>query len=194
MKSAAIGRRIHFMLADTHVVRALACSAGRRSIRPGDRHHCRDSDRSNGRRCSKRQNHDYGSGQRIRPYCHDQCHGQLHTPPNFPIGHYQVQVEAPASKHYEQNDITLNVNDTVRVDARLQVGTVGQSVTVEANALQVQADTSEVSQTDHQQRYSRILPPTDEQLLQLTALVPGAHPTARLRFPRSAVPEPRHLL
>ena len=63
------------------------------------------------------------------------------------IGHYNVRVEAPGFKAYERTGITLNVNDTVRADAALQVGESRESVTVEANAVQVQADTNEVSQT-----------------------------------------------
>jgi len=37
------------------------------------------------------------------------------------IGHYTVRVEAPGFKAYLQTGITLNVNDTVRADASLQV-------------------------------------------------------------------------
>ena len=56
-------------------------------------------------------------------------------------------MEAPGFKAYERTGITLNVNDTVRADAVLQVGESRESVTVEANAVQVQADSNEVSQT-----------------------------------------------
>ena len=56
-------------------------------------------------------------------------------------------MEAAGFKAFEQTGITLNVNDTVRADATLQVGESKESVTVEANAVQVQSDTSEVSQT-----------------------------------------------
>jgi len=63
------------------------------------------------------------------------------------IGHYNVSVEMAGFKTYRQNGITLNVNDTFRADATLQVGESRESVTVEANVVQVQADTNEVSQT-----------------------------------------------
>ena len=56
-------------------------------------------------------------------------------------------MEAAGFKSYERTGITLNVNDTVRADAALQVGEASESVTVEANAVQVQADSNEVSQT-----------------------------------------------
>ena len=63
------------------------------------------------------------------------------------FGHYQVRAEAAGFKAAERTGITLNVNDTFRADMALQVGESKESVTVEANAVQVQADTNEVSQT-----------------------------------------------
>jgi hypothetical protein len=63
------------------------------------------------------------------------------------IGHYRVRAEVSGFKVYEQTGITLEVNDTVRADLSLEIGQVQESVTVEANQLAVQADTSDVSQT-----------------------------------------------
>lgn len=61
------------------------------------------------------------------------------------IGTYSVAVTAPGFKKYEQTGIVLNVNDTIRVDATLQVGEATESVTVAAEAVQVQSDTNEQS-------------------------------------------------
>ncbi len=96
-----------------------------------------------------------------------------YSAPELPNGHYQIQVVAPGFKNYDQKNITLNVGDTIRIDARLEVGTVGQSVTVEANALQVQADTSDVSQTITSTQIEN-LATNGRNVLQLTTLVPGA--------------------
>ncbi len=93
--------------------------------------------------------------------------------PELPPGRYQVKVEAQGFKTLEQKDITLDVGVTVRVDAGLQVGTVGQSVTVEANAIQVQADTSEISQTITSNQIEN-LATNGRNVLQFTTLVPGA--------------------
>ncbi len=89
------------------------------------------------------------------------------------IGHYNVRVEAPGFKVSERTGITLNVNDTVRADAGLQVGESKESVTVEANAVQVQADTNEVSQTITAAEVSD-LATNGRNVIQLAALVPGA--------------------
>ncbi len=91
----------------------------------------------------------------------------------LPIGRYNVRVEMLGFKAYEQTGITLNVNDTVRVDVALQVGELEQSVTVEANSLQIQSETNEVSQTITDTMVSQ-LATNGRNILQLTALVPGA--------------------
>ena len=96
-----------------------------------------------------------------------------YSAPALEVGQYDIQVEAPGFKTYEQKGITLNVSTMVRTDVKLQLGTVGQSVTVEANALQVQADTSDVSQTITAKQIANI-DTNGRNILQLTLLVPGA--------------------
>lgn len=92
---------------------------------------------------------------------------------DLPNGGYQLRIEVQGFKTFEQKDITLNVNATVRVDAALQIGSVGQSVTVEASVLQVQADSSVVSQTITSNQIET-LATNGRNILQLTILVPGA--------------------
>ena len=89
------------------------------------------------------------------------------------IGRYNVRVEAQGFKAYEQTGITLNVNDTVKADAALQVGGIQEVVTVEANAVQIQTSTNEVSQTITDTLVSQ-LSTNGRNVLQLAALVPGA--------------------
>jgi Carboxypeptidase regulatory-like domain len=89
------------------------------------------------------------------------------------IGHYSVRVESPGFKTHELTGITLNVNDTVRADVALQVGQAQESITVEANATQVQADTNEVSQTITASMVSD-LATNGRNVIQLATLVAGA--------------------
>jgi hypothetical protein len=93
--------------------------------------------------------------------------------PQLGIGHYTVRVEATGFKTYSRTGITLNVDDTVRIDAALQVGEASETVTVEANAIQVQADTNEVSQTINAAMVSD-LATNGRNVIQLATLVPGA--------------------
>jgi hypothetical protein len=94
----------------------------------------------------------------------------------LPIGSYKIRVEATGFKAYEQSGLTLNVNDTIRADVALRVGAVQESVTVEANAIQVQSNTNEVSQTVTDRQISE-LATNGRNVLQLTTLVPGASST-----------------
>ncbi len=92
------------------------------------------------------------------------------------IGRYQLQAEAASFKTYKQTGITLTVGETVRADVVLQVGAVAENITVEANAIQVQSDTSEISQTVTDTQVSQ-LATNGRNVLQLTTLVPGASST-----------------
>jgi Carboxypeptidase regulatory-like domain len=65
--------------------------------------------------------------------------------PQLQIGTYTVEATAPGFKKYEKTGITLNVNDTVRVDPALEVGQATESVTVAAEAVEVQSDSNERS-------------------------------------------------
>jgi len=96
-----------------------------------------------------------------------------YSAPNLPNGRYEVSVEVPGFANYDRKDIVVNVDQTVREDAKLQVGNVGQSITVETGQLQVQSDTSDVSQTITSTQLSNIST-NGRNVLQLTTLVPGA--------------------
>jgi hypothetical protein len=66
--------------------------------------------------------------------------------PDIRIGHYTVRVEAKGFKAAERKDIALQVGDRARLDFQMQVGTAQETVTVEATAVAVQSDSSEISQ------------------------------------------------
>src|SRR5947209_9099118 len=57
--------------------------------------------------------------------------------PFLPVGRYSVSVEFKGFKKFVKNDIELNVSDRLTVDAALQAGAVTETVTVEAEPLQV---------------------------------------------------------
>lgn len=61
------------------------------------------------------------------------------------IGDYSLKVTAPGFKTYKKSGLVLNEAQTLRADAKLQVGSAAQTVTVQATALQVQSETSEIS-------------------------------------------------
>src|SRR5215469_17235489 len=69
----------------------------------------------------------------------------LYEVPGLAVGTYNLKVTAPGFKTYTATGIVVDVAATVRADVRLDVGSAAQTVTVQANALQVQSETSEVS-------------------------------------------------
>jgi len=65
--------------------------------------------------------------------------------PSLPIGKYDVKCSASGFKIEEQKGVILNVNDRDRVDFQRKVGAKTETISVEANALAVQSDSSEQS-------------------------------------------------
>lgn len=93
--------------------------------------------------------------------------------PDLKIGHYVVHAKGANFKLAEQKDITLTVAERRRVDFQLQLGSAQESVTVEANAVQVQSDTGEVSDVISGQQITN-LATNGRSVAELEALVPGA--------------------
>src|SRR5579863_6967230 len=93
--------------------------------------------------------------------------------PGLPIGHYNVSAKTAGFGLSERNGIVLNVDDRTRVDFVMKVGTVQEQVTVEANAVTVQADSSEVSNVMTSKQLSE-LGVNGRSVYSLYALTPGA--------------------
>ncbi len=58
----------------------------------------------------------------------------LYSFPNLVTGTYDLKVTAPGFRTYDQKGITLTLNQFVRVDVKLELGTVEQAIEVVANA------------------------------------------------------------
>lgn len=69
----------------------------------------------------------------------------IYTIPNLSVGDYTLTVTAPGFQMYTKTSIVINVASTVREDVLLSVGSNTQTVTVQANSLQLQSETNEVS-------------------------------------------------
>src|SRR6266704_520252 len=65
--------------------------------------------------------------------------------PFLPVGRYSVSVEIKGFKKFVKNDIELNVSDRLTVDAALQPGAVTETISVEADPLQVTLQTGVTS-------------------------------------------------
>jgi hypothetical protein len=69
----------------------------------------------------------------------------LYLFPSLAIGNYTLSATAPGFEKYTKNGIVLNVDQTLQESVALTVGSAGQTVTVQADALQVQTETNELS-------------------------------------------------
>ncbi len=98
---------------------------------------------------------------------------------NFPaliIGKYTVDITAPGFASYRQANIPVNVNDNLRIDAKLELGNVQQTVEVQANTVEVQAEDATVGQVVNGQQVEA-LSVNGRNFTSLAALVPGASST-----------------
>ncbi len=64
---------------------------------------------------------------------------------NVGVGRFTISASATGFQTYTRTDISVNVDQTLKEDVTLTVGSAGQTVTVQADALQVQTETSELS-------------------------------------------------
>lgn len=93
--------------------------------------------------------------------------------PDLQIGHYNAKAEASGFKLAERKGIVLTVGDRVRIDFQMTLGAAAETVTVEANAVQVQTDSGEQSNLISEQQMSQIAI-NGRSIYQLAALAPGA--------------------
>ena len=92
--------------------------------------------------------------------------------PNLPVGHYQIAVEASGFKKFVANNVVLNVNDHLIVDAQLEVGATGEVVNVEESPVAVNTETSESSGVLNGTQI-RELSVLSRNFIQLVTLQPG---------------------
>src|SRR3984885_8580904 len=69
----------------------------------------------------------------------------IYTFANVGVGRFTLNATAKGFQKYTKTDIVVNTDQTLKEDISLTVGSETQTVTVEAYALQLQAETSEVS-------------------------------------------------
>jgi len=99
-------------------------------------------------------------------------HGQF-VAPLLPVGRYNVAAEITGFKKTIQSGIVLNVDDRVAVNFSLEVGSVSESVSVEASALHVDTESATATGVISGLQL-RELSLNSRNYAQLVLLVPGA--------------------
>ncbi len=92
--------------------------------------------------------------------------------PAMPIGTYEIRVSADGFQQFVQQAVSLNANQNLRVDAALVVGSISQSVTVNAEATLVDSR-SAVMGTLIDDRRLVDLPTNGRNVIGLASLLPG---------------------
>ncbi|HEU0119721.1 MAG TPA: carboxypeptidase regulatory-like domain-containing protein [Bryobacteraceae bacterium] len=109
---------------------------------------------------------------------------------NLPVGSYSVNVEASGFQKFEATDVRLQVNETARVDVRMKVGSMTETVTVQGNAVTVDTTTSTLKAVVDQKRIEE-LPLNGRNATQLMRLIvgvtndPNANVTSGTTYPGS---------
>jgi hypothetical protein len=91
---------------------------------------------------------------------------------NVAAGTYQVEVTLPGFQPFRASDVTVRVNNSVRVDAKLSVGTLQESVVVTAQAALLQTETASV-QTQTTSEQLQNLPINGRSFQSMLTLTPG---------------------
>ena len=92
--------------------------------------------------------------------------------PALPVGTYAVSVEGRGFKTFRQQGITLTANENVRVDAKLELGNVSESVSVTAEAPLVDSRSSVVGTLIDSRRVTE-LPINGRNIIALAQILPG---------------------
>src|SRR5467141_1579681 len=93
----------------------------------------------------------------------------------LPAGNYKLTATAAGFQQYTATDIDLKVNDQLRIDIALEVGSVQQEVSVSANAVQVETESTQLGDVIESKKMLS-LPLNGRSYLDLLGLQPGVVP------------------
>ncbi len=106
-------------------------------------------------------------------------------------GKYDLKVTAEGFRPVIQTDVDVTINTVTRVDVRLEVGTLAEQVTVEASAVALQTDKTDVRHEITATAMTSLPLPAYRNYQSLIDLVPGATPSA---FQNAVVDTPARAL
>src|SRR3954454_1403976 len=88
------------------------------------------------------------------------------------VGKYQVRVEAPGFQAAVENDIPVSVDSEAKVDMKLQLGELSQTVEVTSEAAMLKTERSDVATTYSQKQVAE-LPVLNRRFTTLQLMTPG---------------------
>jgi hypothetical protein len=96
--------------------------------------------------------------------------------PDVPAGVYTLKATQQGFKTVEQAAVTVNINSVTRVDITLEVGALGETVTVNAERPKLQTDTAEVHQSLVAEDLTNLPVPLGRNYQQIYRALPGFAP------------------
>jgi hypothetical protein len=95
--------------------------------------------------------------------------------PQLPIGPYTLEATAPGFKSFQQSGINLEVNQRLRVDIRMEIGNVSESIQVTAEIPRIQTEDSSLGAVVERRRIEE-LPVNGRHVFNLVKMVAGVQP------------------
>jgi Carboxypeptidase regulatory-like domain len=95
-----------------------------------------------------------------------------YTAPSLPTGKYTVTAELSGFKTVTLPDVDLGVDQRVRINMRLEIGTVSETITITGQSPLVQISSSELGTTVNEEQI-KTLPLNGRNFVNLTRTVPG---------------------
>ena len=95
--------------------------------------------------------------------------------PVLPVGRYEVEVSAPGFRIYQRNDIVLDTNSALTVDATLAVGDVSQTVSVADDSLHIETVNTQMGEVITGRQMTSV-PLDGRSYTDLLGLQPGVAP------------------
>jgi Carboxypeptidase regulatory-like domain len=95
-----------------------------------------------------------------------------YTAPSLPTGKYTVTAELSGFKTMSQPNVDLGVDQRVRINVRLEIGTVSETITITGQSPLVQISSSELGTTVNEEQI-KTLPLNGRNFVNLTRTVPG---------------------
>jgi hypothetical protein len=97
---------------------------------------------------------------------------------DLPAGVYSLKASLQSFRNFEQTEVTVNINNVTRVDVTLEVGAMGDTITVNAEPPKLQTDTAEVHQNLVATELSNLPVPLGRNYQQMYRMLPGFAPPA----------------
>ena len=96
--------------------------------------------------------------------------------PTLPSGTYTIAISLSGFQTFTRRNVTLNISDTIRVDARLQIDSVSEAVDVSAQSLMLQTDRADVQGRLTTKVLEELPVPPNRNYQNLLVTIPGFTP------------------